>query len=429
MTAAGHAQQDSACTARRRRFRLTCLPHERPAVEALLAAEGYAFEAEPYLASARCLRTEPKPLGASAAAAFGLVYILDKSSMLPPVCLGARPGEAALDLCASPGSKTGVLAEMVGDNGLVAANEPKRKRYQTLRQNLQQLNLVQAATTGYPAEDYPGPGRWTRILLDVPCSGWGTADKNPKVMSLWTEQTIKPLLSLQRRLLTRAAALLAPGGRLIYSTCTTNVQENEDQVGWAAAKFGLHVRSLPAAPGFVFDPVENQKAKGALRVNGPASGGQSFFVAELGQGGESCPPPEASVSGSKHVRVAPDVLSRLKVEVNWQGLPPGRAEMEGERLVFRPDSGLDTLDGLSWQGTVLGQGRTGLRLSSRARRLVPEIGAGPSLVLDRVDELHRLLQGQSLPAPGPGPMAGLYWMDLPLGWVTVKGRRCMWTGR
>jgi 16S rRNA (cytosine1407-C5)-methyltransferase len=103
--------------------------------------------------------------------------------------------------------------------------------------------------------------------------------------------------------------------------------------------------------------------------------------------------------------------------------------MEGERLVFRPDSGLDMLDGLSWQGTVLGQGRTGLRLSSRARRLVPEIGVGPSLVLDQVDELHRLLQGQSLPAPGPGPMAGLYWMDLPLGWVTVKGRRCMWTGR
>lgn len=411
---------------RLRTFRLVCRPHERLAVESLLRAEGYAFEPEPYLASARSLHSEPKPLGSSLAAAFGLIYILDKSSMLPPLCLAPGQGETALDLCASPGSKTGVLAELTGEHGLVVANEPKKKRYQTLRQNMRLANLLQVVSTGYKAETYPGPYLWDKILLDVPCSGWGTAEKNPRVLSLWHENTIKPLLSLQRSLLARAADLLAPGGRLIYSTCTTNVQENENQVLWVSQEYGLGIEQLPPCPGFVFDPPQSSLAQGILRVNGPASQGQSFFVAGLqkpGPGSEN----GLNESGAELVEVDPAVRARLKTEVDWQGLPPGRVEMENERLIFKPRKAGHALAHISWQGTVIGYGRKGLRLSPRARLLVPQPNPGQSLVLDSVDELHKLLQGQSLPAPGPGPLAGLYWKDLPLGWVTVKGKRCMWS--
>jgi 16S rRNA (cytosine1407-C5)-methyltransferase len=411
---------------RLRTFRLACRPHERPAVESLLSAEGYTFQPEPYLASARYLTSEPKPLGSSVAAAFGLIYILDKSSMLPPLCLAPGKGEAALDLCASPGSKTGVLAEMVGNDGLVVANEPKKKRYQTLRQNMRQANLPQVVTTGYKAETYPGSYLWDKILLDVPCSGWGTAEKNPRVLSLWRENTIKPLLSLQQSLLARAADLLAPGGRLIYSTCTTNVQENEDQILWASKECGLHVEQLPPCPGFAFDPPQSSLAQGTLRVNGPGSQGQSFFVAGLLKPGRRADN-GLQEYGPERVAVDPVVRSRLKTEVNWQGLPPGRVEMENERLIFKPRKAAHALAHIAWQGTVIGSGRKGLRLSPRARLLVPQPNPGQTLILDRVDELHKLLQGQSLPAPGPGPLAGLYWKDLPLGWVTVKGKRCMWS--
>ncbi|MFP4284707.1 MAG: RsmB/NOP family class I SAM-dependent RNA methyltransferase [Desulfovermiculus sp.] len=411
---------------RLRTFRLICRAYERPAVESLLSAEGYTFQPEPYLASARYLTSGPKPLGSSVAAAFGLIYILDKSSMLPPLCLAPGQGETALDLCASPGSKTGVLAEMVGDGGLVVANEPKKKRYQTLRQNMRLANLLQVVSTGYKAETYPGSYHWDKILLDVPCSGWGTAEKNPRVLSLWRENTIKPLLSLQQSLLARAAGLLAPGGRLIYSTCTTNVQENENQILWTSQEYGLDIEQLPPCPGFVFDPPQNPLAQGTLRVNGPASQGQSFFVAGMqkpGRGLEN----GLSESGAERVVVDPAVRSRLKTEVDLQGLPPGRMEIENERLIFKPRKAAHTLGHIAWQGTVLGYGRKGLRLSPRARLLVPQPNSGQSLVLDSVDELQKLLQGQSLPAPGPGPLAGLYWQDLPLGWVTVKGKRCMWS--
>ena len=409
-------------------FRMTCQPQERDAVESLLQAEGYRCAADPNLEGGYILTQEPRPLGSSAAAAFGLIYILDRSSMLPPLCLGHMQGGIVLDMCASPGSKTGVLAQMVGERGLVVANEPNRKRYQTLRRNLWQMNLPQVVSTEYPAESFPDREQWPQILVDVPCSGWGTVDKHPRVLSVWREETLKPLLRLQRQILTRAAEILAPGGRLIYSTCTTNQQENEDQILWILEQeaLGLEMKALPPNPGFHFDPVLDSKATGSLRVNGPASQGQSFFLACLCKSG---PGSEETRTAWEGVDVGPEVKQRLKTEVDWQVLPPGRVEMEAERLMFKPGPALDRLSDFRWQGCLLGRGNKGLRLSARARGLVPGVEAGKGLVLTDIQQVQGLLQGQSLPAPGPGPLAPVYWHDCPLGWVTIKGRRCMWTDR
>ena len=115
----------------RRSFRLTCAPADEPAVEAMLRAQGYAFEPDPFFAPARRLTAEPAPLGTSLAAFFGLIYIQDRASMLPPLALNPEPGAAVLDMCASPGSKTGQLAGMVGAQGLVLGNEPSPSRLAT----------------------------------------------------------------------------------------------------------------------------------------------------------------------------------------------------------------------------------------------------------------------------------------------------------
>ena len=165
-------------------------------------------------------------------------------------------------------------------------------------------------------------------------------------------------------------------------------------------------------------------------MNGPACGGQSFFVAGLHKPMQGSGPIQREEDNcSEEVCVAAEALSRLKVDVNWNGLPPGRVEMDNESLIFRPGPAGEYAPNVKWQGMVLGRGRKGLRLSPRARRLVPGKGHSQALVLSSIGEVHKLLQGQSLPAPGPGPLAPLYWRDLPLGWVTVKGRRCMWTDR
>ena len=414
-----------------RTFRLSCLPRERPRVEALLQSEGFRFEPLDFYAAARLLTREPKPLGSSLAAAFGLIYIQDRSSMLPPLALNPQAGDTVLDLCASPGGKTGILSECVGPEGLVLANEPNHKRLLTLRRNLLVKNAMNVVTCHYQGEGLPAADRaFSRILADVPCSAWGTAAKNPKVTRLWREETIAPLIRLQRRLLVHSSGLLAPGGRLLYSTCTTNPQENEEQVHWARSELGLEVFELPVFSNFVLESGASRTRDGCLRIHGEASQGQSFFLAGLTKPGREN---------------EPDTLLEPKPHPEWEllgslfphpvcadGVPSGRIAVRKNQLEFKPAAAERVLSrSLVWQGMYLGKQRETAHISSRARRLLPPAGRGPELVVHTAGELRQLLQGQSLqvePALGQRRL-GLYFQDLPLGWLTCKGRRCFWTDR
>ena len=283
-----------------RSFRLVCKPEQAPLVELLLKAQGFAFEPEPFFPLARRLTAGDLPLGSSLAAAFGYIYIQDRSSMLPPLALAPEPGAAVLDMCASPGSKTGLLAQLTGPDGFVLANEPSRNRLATLRRNLQSLNLFNCATTSYPGEKLSLPSAqegeadallsraeaqeqkpgWDYIQLDPPCSGWGTAEKNPRVLRLWQGDKLKPLIGLQRKLLAEATRLLRPGGKLVYSTCTTNSEENEAQLRFAIEELGLAFLPLEPLPGFSFAEPESPEFAGSWRVSTGADG-QGFFVALL----------------------------------------------------------------------------------------------------------------------------------------------------
>ena len=131
-----------------RSFRITVPEPAQSGVAALLEAEGFRFEPEPFSACCRRLTAEPRPLGSSLAAFFGLIYIQDRSSMLPPLALAPEKGAAVLDMCASPGSKTGFLAQLVGPGGFVLANEVSHSRLFTLRQNLRVCNFLQVPLMG-----------------------------------------------------------------------------------------------------------------------------------------------------------------------------------------------------------------------------------------------------------------------------------------
>ena len=196
-----------------RSFRLVCPPEQMPQVESLLRAQGYEFEPEPFSPFCRRLLCEPRPLGSSLAAFFGYIYIQDRSSMLPPLALAPRQGEAVLDMCASPGSKTGFLGQLTGPDGFVLGNELSRARLATLRANLHACNLPHVGTCSFEGQALPlTPGTWDAIQLDPPCSGWGTVEKNPQVLKLWQGDKLKGLVGLQQLLLAHAARLLRPGG-------------------------------------------------------------------------------------------------------------------------------------------------------------------------------------------------------------------------
>jgi 16S rRNA (cytosine1407-C5)-methyltransferase len=141
----------------RRSFRFSCQPSEIPVAEEMLSMQGFVFEPDDFFTPARRLCVEPMALGSSLAAFFGLIYIQDRSSMLPPLALNPPRGTSVLDMCASPGSKTSQLAWLVGDSGLVLGNEPSPQRLVNLRRNLRVLGATQTVTCCHSGEKLPLP--------------------------------------------------------------------------------------------------------------------------------------------------------------------------------------------------------------------------------------------------------------------------------
>lgn len=433
----------SSSPATGRSFRLLGDADAIPRVEELLRLQGYRFEPEPFSPYCRRLLYEPRPLGASLAAFFGYIYIQDRSSMLPPLALAPEAGASVLDVCASPGSKTGFLAQLTGPGGFVLGNEPTRARLATLRANMQTCNLLSVGTCSHAGQELPlRPGSWDAIQLDPPCSGWGTVEKHPRVMELWQGDKVQTLVGLQRLLLRHAAHLLAPGGRLVYSTCTTNVAENEDQVRFAEEEVGLERLPLMPFAGFVREELPG--GEGTLRVDGRRSGAQGFYVALLRkpaaappEGGESCPAPavageKAGRAGRGGRREAPgQELSRAALAgpcCDPDLLPPGRVMLFGDQVRFLPEAASRLLPpGFVWQGALLGRFAGGRLIPApRLRALLPRRPeAGTALVLDSPEELTALLSGQSRRTGLSGREAALWWRDVPLGRIALRQGRAV----
>ncbi|WP_462323724.1 RsmB/NOP family class I SAM-dependent RNA methyltransferase [Desulfoplanes sp.] len=416
-----------------RTFRLNCRPHEAESVESLLQAEGFLLENDPCYPLARRLTQGPTALGNALAHQFGYIYIQDRSSMLPPLLLAPPQGGVVLDMCASPGSKTTLLARLVGPEGLIVANEVNPSRLATLRANVRAQNLPNVVTTCYQGQELPlEENSWPYILVDAPCSGWGTVDKNPQVMKVWTEDKLAPLVRLQKDILAKATRLLEPGGTLIYSTCTTDPLENEEQVRWAVDGLGLELEHLDPLSGFTVQRDGPPELAHCLLVDGDKSGAQGFFVARLrkpvNQGEEQWLTHNGSTMDTNLVPV--DLLTR-EHPLNEKTLKEGTCHLFRDRVFFLHRKALQYLtDRARWQGLPLGTLRKNrFRIDPTLHGLMPEHEVLGGLNVSDIDILHKMVSGQSLPAPSAGKHGGLYWRGLPLGWLKYKGKRCLWSDR
>jgi len=150
-------------------------------------------------------------------------------SMMPVLILNPQPDELVLDLCAAPGSKATQIAEHTQNRAAIIANDPIKKRLNTLATNRARLahsSLVLTSSDGRYFPRVPQPG-FNKILVDVPCSGTGTVRKNPDIWWNWSPDVSKKMHMLQIRLAQRSAKLLSGGGRMVYSTCSLDPLENE----------------------------------------------------------------------------------------------------------------------------------------------------------------------------------------------------------
>lgn len=171
-------------------------------------------------------------LGKSPLHEAGLYYIQEPSAMRVGETVGARPGENILDLCAAPGGKTASIAADMAGEGVLFSNEIHPSRAKILSQNVERLGLKNCIVTNAAPADLAGrfPTFFDKVLVDAPCSGEGMFRKEPDAIACWSEDNIAMCAARQRDILTSADILLAPGGELIYSTCTFAPEENERQI-------------------------------------------------------------------------------------------------------------------------------------------------------------------------------------------------------
>ncbi len=207
----------------------------------------------------------------------GLYYLQEPSALTSAAVLAPRPGERVLDLCAAPGGKSTQLAAMMQGRGVIVCNEPVPSRAQILSRNIERMGVQNAVVTcAYPDQLAPRfPAFFDRIMVDAPCSGEGMFRRQIEAREEWTENAPRGCADRQMEILREAAKMLAPGGRMVYSTCTFNDTENEGVLARFLGdhpEFSLVPFALPGLP---------EAQKGYLHLYPHEIRGEGHFVSLL----------------------------------------------------------------------------------------------------------------------------------------------------
>ena len=161
----------------------------------------------------------------------GKIIAQDASSYLATKNLGVMPNELVLDICAAPGGKTAVLAEEMKNSGEVIAIDIHQHKIKLIDTNMKKLGIDIVKAIVMDARNVNKQGRkFDKILVDVPCSGYGVIRKKPEILYSKNRENIEELAKLQLEILNSAADILKDGGELIYSTCTITDEENTNNI-------------------------------------------------------------------------------------------------------------------------------------------------------------------------------------------------------
>lgn len=205
----------------------------------------------------------------------GVIYLQDEASQLVAQVLGAKEGEHILDVCAAPGSKTSHIADLTGDKAFIVGGDLHPHRLHTLtslaaRQRFSSIHAVNLdSLEGLPFADRC----FDRVLVDAPCTGTGTLRHNPEIRWRISPADIEDLSARQFRILLCASRTVKPGGRLVYSTCSVEPEENEQVVRkFLEETEGFVPFVLSVSPSLL-------SASGAARTWPHRDGADGFFIA------------------------------------------------------------------------------------------------------------------------------------------------------
>ena len=327
----------------------------------------------------------------------GLFYLQEPSALTSVSVLDPQPGERVLDLCAAPGGKSTQIASLLQGRGLLVCNEPVPSRAQILSRNIERMGVRNAVvTSAMPDQLAPHfEAFFDRIMVDAPCSGEGMFRRQPEAQDEWSENSPRGCADRQMEILHEAAKMLAPGGVMVYSTCTFNDTENEGVLARFTAEhpeFALEAFDLPGLP---------SGEKGWAHLYPHEIRGEGHFVSRLRKsadapgalpGEEERPtrgkkPPRGKDGPKKKaepVIAVPDVLAK--------GVAFDRLHMAGDSLWALPER-LDDISRLSGLRVL----RTGLLLAHlEGKRVEPDHALAMALRPEEAARTVELTHEQAL---------------------------------
>ena len=334
------------------------------------------------------LPPDAPPLGLHPAIDCGLFYLQDPASMLAPAMLAPEPGWRVADVAAAPGGKATDLASRVAPDGLLLANEVVRSRLRVLEQALDRWGSSAAVASSLPLERLGG--WWDGVLLDAPCTGEALVRRDPDARRHWSDASVAGNAKRQARLLDAVAPLVRSGGVLIYSTCSFESAENEEQVE----------RFLDRHVGWELEETR--------RVWPHRDAGDGQFAARLVRTGEAParewrrrPAQRASLTEWDEFRRA--TLPRFEAD-------PDAIVAVGDRLYLSPDPGLPAL---ARPGLPLGRRRPGRFEPAHALATAVD----PAQAAERVEWSPAYLRGETSPSDGPDGWVLVTYERWGLGWA------------
>lgn len=259
-------------------------PHKKEAIKYLnkefiqphvVVKDGYYFNYEKY------------PLGKSPFFSCGLYYIQEPSAMLVTHFLNIQKDDYILDMCAAPGGKTCAAASQLSEDGLMIANDIVPLRAKILSENVERFGLKNTIVTNCDPLVFENQlnGFFDKIILDAPCSGEGMFRKSDAAIETWSLEKVHECAHIQRQLLDAAMNLLKPEGQLIYSTCTYNTIENEEQIQYLLNHYNCSLIPLKKSHGM--SPGMNMEE--AVRLYPHHYQGEGHFIALIQKHGEMTP--------------------------------------------------------------------------------------------------------------------------------------------
>ena len=321
----------------------------------------------------------------------GCYYVQEASSMFITHILRSIIGNLSpltshlsplniLDLCAAPGGKSTAAISVLPEGSTMISNEPIANRAQILLENITKWGYPNCTVTNnYPRDFRKAKAKFDIIICDVPCSGEGMFRKDPATIGEWSMQNVEKCWRLQREIVADAWECLNPGGILIYSTCTFNTEENEENVRYFMEEFDAEILDIPTEPSWNitgsllegFDAPVYRFIPGITR-------GEGLFICALRKSEQhrgTVPCVSKERQRLNNTGTVPSVLRQLTPDLpdgdfptSDLSYPEALKYLRGEAIVLPPDTpkGIVTV---TYQGFALGPAKN---IGNRANNLYPK---------------------------------------------------------